>query len=45
MLLAFVGVVLGLAFVGLIAFAVICVAIRNDDKTGLRPQAPTFTAT
>lgn len=40
MLLVFTGAVLGLAFGGLVIFAAMCAAIRNDDRQGLPAQAP-----
>ncbi len=44
MLAVLVITVLAVAFVGLAVFAAMCVAIRNDDKTGLPGHAPTHTA-
>jgi hypothetical protein len=40
MLLVFTGTVLGLAIAGLVIFGAMCVAIRDDDRQGLPPQAP-----
>jgi hypothetical protein len=40
MLLVFTGVILGIAIGGLVIFGAMCVAIRNDDRKGLPPQAP-----
>lgn len=40
MLLVFVGAILGIAIAGLVVFGAMCVAIKNDDRKGLPPQAP-----
>jgi hypothetical protein len=40
MLLVFTGIVLGIAIGGLVVFGAMCVAIRNEDRQGLPPQAP-----
>jgi hypothetical protein len=40
MLLVFVGAVLGTAITGLVVFGAMCLAIKNDDRKGLPPQAP-----
>jgi hypothetical protein len=40
MLAVFILAVLGLAFAGLVLFAAMCAAIRNDDKEWL-PSQPT----
>jgi len=40
MLLVFVGILLGVAIAGLVIFGALCVAIKNDDRKGLPPQAP-----
>lgn len=44
MLAVFIVAVLGVAFVGLVAFAAMCLAIRNDDKRGLPVRAPSVAA-
>jgi hypothetical protein len=44
MLLILVGASLGLSMAGLVLFAAVCGAIRNDDRKGLPAQAPSFTA-
>ena len=44
MLLIMVGACLGLAMAGLVLFAALCGAIRNDDRRGLPAQSPSLTA-